>query len=167
MADYTGLQFPRGATPPRSAPRDFALEARMPRWVLCCPQCGVDVMESPIYDDLLASDPFTSVTKPEFPDGSLSVVCPLCKSTSVYLRHQQVYRASKRQFVTVRHWFAFPCAAVYHARPTARRVNSAMRAVSLGGIQYECFSQRRRAGAFCPWLWCFKLRALCLLNCHE
>ena len=66
----------------------------MPRWVLCCAQCGVEVMQSQIAEDSTVHEPFVLETKPEFPDGSLSVVCPHCKSTSVYLRQQQVYRAS-------------------------------------------------------------------------
>ena len=70
----------------------------MARWVLSCPDCVKDFTQSEIPErSLLIPDPFTgTVVKPEFPAGGQTVACPNCKSTSVYQRHQLIYRASAK-----------------------------------------------------------------------
>jgi hypothetical protein len=37
-------------------------------------------------------DPFTTVVKLDLPLGGLSVACPNCGATSVYQRHELIYR---------------------------------------------------------------------------
>jgi hypothetical protein len=66
----------------------------MARWVLRCPDCNKNFTHSEIPESSSSHlDPFTgSVIKPEFPDGGQSVVCPNCKRTSVYQRHQLIYQ---------------------------------------------------------------------------
>ena len=67
----------------------------MPRWVLTCPECDEDFSHSEITipQRIREFDPFTGVvTKPEFPVGGLKATCPACKKSSVYQRHELVYR---------------------------------------------------------------------------
>jgi|HubBroStandDraft_4_1064222.scaffolds.fasta_scaffold01836_12 hypothetical protein len=67
----------------------------MARWVLACPDCDKDFTHSEISEGSFDPDPFTgSVVKPKFPDDGQSIVCPNCKSTSVYQRYQLTYRTS-------------------------------------------------------------------------
>jgi hypothetical protein len=71
------------------------LRGFMARWVLYCSHCDAEITHSQIYEGVSSiPGPFESVTKPEFPDGGLSLVCTNCKGTSVYLRHQLLYKAS-------------------------------------------------------------------------
>lgn len=68
----------------------------MARWVLYCVQCGAEFTHSHVKETTSSLvDPFTpKVTKPEFPEGGLSLACPTCRSTSAYQRHQLIYRAN-------------------------------------------------------------------------
>lgn len=69
-------------------------EASMAHWVLECASCKNEFTHSEIVESHSLRDPFTlNETKPEFPDGGLSVVCPICKETGVYQRHELLYRA--------------------------------------------------------------------------
>ena len=64
-------------------------------WVLYCPGCGAELTHSQIYNsDFSGYDPYTSLSKPKFPDGGLSVFCPQCKGTSLFQRYQLVYQNS-------------------------------------------------------------------------
>jgi len=67
----------------------------MARWVLECESCKTEFMHSEIYDSgYSVLDPFTlTATKPDFPEGGLSLMCPSCKNMSVYQRYQLLYRA--------------------------------------------------------------------------
>lgn len=67
----------------------------MARWVLFCPVCNKDFTHSEIPESgSHFTDPFLGdFIKPEFPEGGLRVVCPNCRSTSVYQRYQLIYRA--------------------------------------------------------------------------
>jgi hypothetical protein len=56
----------------------------MQRWVLDCFQCKAELPHSQVHDgDFSGSDPYSSLTKPKFPDGGLSVLCPYSKIISV------------------------------------------------------------------------------------
>ena len=68
----------------------------MPRWVLECTGCTTEFMHSQIDGGGdSAYDPFTlTASKPEFPVGGLSIVCPNCSHTFVYQRYQLLYRSS-------------------------------------------------------------------------
>jgi hypothetical protein len=67
----------------------------MQRWVLDCFQCKAELPHSQVNDsDFSGSDPYSTLTKPKFPDGGLSVLCPYCKITSVYQRYQLILRSS-------------------------------------------------------------------------
>jgi hypothetical protein len=65
----------------------------MAQWVLACPGCNKEFiyMKAPSDAGIFAS---WSV-KPEFPHGGLTVTCPNCQKSSVYQRHQLVYRAAR------------------------------------------------------------------------
>jgi predicted RNA-binding Zn-ribbon protein involved in translation (DUF1610 family) len=63
----------------------------MERWVLNCEKCNVDIAYSEVEK---VRDPFAAFIKPEFPNGGLKIDCPNCGETSIYQRHQLVYRAS-------------------------------------------------------------------------
>ncbi len=68
----------------------------MAQWVFYCHQCDAEIAHNQVYDSgSTIRDPFTQTEiKPEFPKGGQSLVCPNCKSTSVYQRYQLVYRTS-------------------------------------------------------------------------
>lgn len=62
----------------------------MPWWMLECPGCKKEFPHSEVSQ---AFDSFTGTNvKPEFPKEGLSVPCPHCAQSSVYQRHQLVYR---------------------------------------------------------------------------
>jgi endogenous inhibitor of DNA gyrase (YacG/DUF329 family) len=63
----------------------------MPRWVLYCPICEKEFTHSNI--ERRNPEDYYIDPKPEFPAEGLSVECPNCKKSSVYRRHQLVYRA--------------------------------------------------------------------------
>jgi hypothetical protein len=64
-------------------------------WILYCPGCGAKLTHSLISDsDFSSCDPYTSLAKPKFPDGGLSLFCPKCNDTSLYQRYQLVYQNS-------------------------------------------------------------------------
>ena len=73
-----------------------AMRVETARWVLYCPHCNEAFTQSEIPETSSSVyDPFTStVMKPEFPNGGLSLECPLCEGVSVYQRHQLIYRTS-------------------------------------------------------------------------
>jgi hypothetical protein len=64
------------------------------KWILYCLQCNGVIVHSEIERESLGFAAYTNFTKPQFPDIGLSIVCPSCKSTSVYQRHQLVYQNS-------------------------------------------------------------------------
>jgi len=65
------------------------------KWILYCPKCAGVTTHSLISEtDLAGYDPYATLRKPVFPDGGLSVICPSCGETSVYQRHQLVFRRS-------------------------------------------------------------------------
>ena len=67
----------------------------MARWVFYCSECDAEITYSQIHETVSSiPDPFEVGTKSEFPDGGLHLVCTNCKGTSVYLRHQLLYKAS-------------------------------------------------------------------------
>ena len=68
----------------------------MPRWVLGCPECHVDFTHSEITrNDRPSGAEFLDflTPKPEFPDGGMTVECPHCKVSSVFQRHQLLFRS--------------------------------------------------------------------------
>lgn len=69
----------------------------MARWVLNCPRCKREFVHRDIPADFsTVRDPFVGfATKPEFPKGGLTMLCPNCKEAALYQRHQLVYRASQ------------------------------------------------------------------------
>jgi len=67
----------------------------MQRWVLDCPKCKAELTHSQVHDsDFSGSDPYACLTKPKFPDGGLSVLCPNCKIAFVYQRYQLILCSS-------------------------------------------------------------------------
>jgi hypothetical protein len=67
----------------------------MASWVLNCPQCNTEIIHSDIPEfESSIPDPFEPVAKPEFPKGGLISVCPNCKVTTVFQRHQLIYRSA-------------------------------------------------------------------------
>ena len=75
-----------------SAPLRGMNGVAMARWVLNCPQCNQDITHVHVATE---SGLFAwSGTKPDFPDGGLSVVCPNCKTSLLYQRNQLLYRAT-------------------------------------------------------------------------
>jgi hypothetical protein len=67
----------------------------MARWVLECSQCKTEFTHSEISESgFTVVDPFTlTATKPEFPAGGVTIVCPNCKGATVYVRYELLYRA--------------------------------------------------------------------------
>ena len=66
----------------------------MARWVLGCPECNKYFTHSEILADSNRSmlDSFVNIPKPEFPKGGLKMECPNCKKTSLFQRHELIYR---------------------------------------------------------------------------
>lgn len=66
----------------------------MPRWVLDCPECQATFTHSEIKvpDGLTGARRNWFGDKPVFPETGSRVECPNCKKSSVYQRHQLVYR---------------------------------------------------------------------------
>ena len=64
----------------------------MPNWMLHCAHCNASFVHSEV---VAASfyDPFYLAPKPSFPDGGISLICPHCRTSSVYQRFQLTYSA--------------------------------------------------------------------------
>jgi hypothetical protein len=69
----------------------------MARWVLNCPRCKQEFVHSDIPANVsTVRDLFVGfATKPEFPKGGVTMLCPNCKEMALYQRYQLVYRASQ------------------------------------------------------------------------
>jgi endogenous inhibitor of DNA gyrase (YacG/DUF329 family) len=68
----------------------------MPQWVLRCPECNANFTHSEIAtENQPLRDSFAGLAvKPEFPEGGMRLECPNCKKSSVYQRHELVFRAT-------------------------------------------------------------------------
>jgi len=70
----------------------------MPRWILECCECNEQFTHSRIPNERIPPNNLNAFLdvlfdKPDFPTNGLSLVCPHCKKTSLYQRHQLVYRS--------------------------------------------------------------------------
>lgn len=64
----------------------------MPRWMLHCEQCSKAFPYSEVTFEHPAADAFAWLgSKPNFPQGGISLECPNCKETSVYQHRQLIY----------------------------------------------------------------------------
>ena len=74
------------------------LRSREARWVLDCPDCHRDFTHTELCpdDETRQPDPFMGWPgpKPEFPEGGLALICPNCKKSFVYQRHELIFRTS-------------------------------------------------------------------------
>jgi len=70
-----------------------ALECRMPRWIVSCPDCKEEFTHSEIKAEL-HRDPFTSPPKPTLPQEGIKQECPKCHKTAVYRAFELRYRAN-------------------------------------------------------------------------
>jgi len=63
----------------------------MAQWILLCSNCGEEFFHSEVVAD---RGVFAWATpKPTFPEGGLQLDCPSCQVSSLYQRHQLLYRA--------------------------------------------------------------------------
>jgi hypothetical protein len=66
--------------------------------MLNCPGCYKDFspIEIATISETHSLDPFLagSDLKPEFPDGGMVFVCPNCKKSFTYQRHELIFRSS-------------------------------------------------------------------------
>ena len=72
----------------------------MPHWILNCPKCKQDFIHSEVAAESRRPlhEPFDwgIDEKPNFPDAGIKLKCPNCKRTSVYKRHQLIYRENSQ-----------------------------------------------------------------------
>ena len=68
----------------------------MAQWVLECPVCKREFIHCEVSEpEGSFPDPFTgTLLKPYVPHGGVIVCCPNCNKSSVFKRHQLLYRAS-------------------------------------------------------------------------
>jgi hypothetical protein len=66
----------------------------MPRWTLCCRECGKEFTYSEMTLTKPSSEPLLTVTghKRDMPDMGINLKCPNCYKSSIYKRDQLVYR---------------------------------------------------------------------------
>jgi hypothetical protein len=65
----------------------------MAYWTLQCPLCQKTFRHSEIIKPAIASMLGWFDTKPQFPEGGLSLPCPHCTKVSTFQRHQLVYES--------------------------------------------------------------------------
>jgi hypothetical protein len=64
----------------------------MARWILYCPKCNFQIPHSEISEDGRVDHFLGTVLKPLFPPEGQSLECPNCKITSLFHRHELIYR---------------------------------------------------------------------------
>jgi hypothetical protein len=65
----------------------------MPKWVLRSPGCESEFPHSQIEDKKTIDWHWYLPLRPEFPPGGAETKCPVCGSSSNYLRTDLLYRA--------------------------------------------------------------------------
>lgn len=65
----------------------------MARWTLDCPSCAHQFTHSEIKQEAPAGSLWIDA-KPEMPPTGEKLECPQCKASSLYQRHELIYRAS-------------------------------------------------------------------------
>jgi hypothetical protein len=65
----------------------------MARWVLNCPFCKIEFTHSTIGPTV---KDYYFPLKPIFPIKGLSVECPKCRKTSIFQRHELLYRQDEQ-----------------------------------------------------------------------
>jgi hypothetical protein len=68
----------------------------MASWVLDCPGCKATFVHSRVatdFDQRMMDHYYPLTPKPDFPPEGLLVECPNCRLSSVFKRHQLLYRA--------------------------------------------------------------------------
>ena len=69
-------------------------KARMPYWILKCPQCKKDFVHSEINIDKEHYGLWALPSKPEFPEAGSWLECTNCKKTSLFQRFQLMFARS-------------------------------------------------------------------------
>jgi hypothetical protein len=68
----------------------------MDYWVLTCPSCQQEFVHSEVAERDSIFDSFGGPHKPDMDPEGTEMICPHCRSSSVFKRHELRYRRENR-----------------------------------------------------------------------